>query len=469
MLIKLPILIGASFWFMASLSIVSAEPQNFQDWKQQQSEQFSQYRTEADKAFIRYLEAEWEAFGVYRGDIQDSTPKPATVPKVTEKGLSGKPTEQQVFVKSAGTPDQRPTGFFGHALEPLVLPVRQMKDLGAPNNIRLAKVWSDLSGVNHEQVIAQLRQQQSQLKLGDWGVMLLTQYHLEKQFDDINQRIAYTWFLLNRLGYDVRISYSDSSVFLLVPTTNKIYGRSFSEVDRKKYYMYPEAEKVRLFSYDKQSRQALAALDFSLSRLIKSSNAKDRLSVEFFLSAIESHEFHLEYDLGLSEFLATYPQIDLQWYFTVPPGDPAADSLLQQLRPLIADLDERAAINLLLRFTQKLFQYQTDDQQFGKEKYLLVDESLRYGINDCEDRSIFLAWLVSSLLGLDVIALDYPGHVALAIRTPTKSADAVVTYNGQKYVVADPTFINADLGMAMPAVARKEAIVIPVNYGSRSN
>jgi hypothetical protein len=99
---------------------------------------------------------------------------------------------------------------------------------------------------------------------------------------------------------------------------------------------------------------------------------------------------------------------------------------------------------------QKSFAYKTDDDQFGHEKYMLADETVFYPYSDCEDRAFFFAYLVKKLVGLDVIGLDYPGHVATAVNFSIDLPGDSVIRNGKKYLVCDPTYINANLGMAMP-------------------
>jgi hypothetical protein len=114
------------------------------------------------------------------------------------------------------------------------------------------------------------------------------------------------------------------------------------------------------------------------------------------------------------------------------------------------DMDEQQAVNFLLRFVQTSLKYETDEQQFGRENYLFPEETLFYPYSDCEDRAVLFAWLVESLLGLDVVGLDYPGHVAAAVKFNGHVAGDDVSHRGARYVVADPTYINAVSGMTMP-------------------
>ena len=125
-------------------------------------------------------------------------------------------------------------------------------------------------------------------------------------------------------------------------------------------------------------------------------------------------------------------------------------------------MDEQTAVNFLLRFVQTSLRYKTDEGQFGKENYLFPEETLHYPYSDCEDRSILFAWLVHTLLGMDVVGLDYPGHVATAVRFKGKVSGDAVMHNGKRYVVADPTYINASAGMAMPAFKKNKPGVIKI-------
>ena len=92
----------------------------------------------------------------------------------------------------------------------------------------------------------------------------------------------------------------------------------------------------------------------------------------------------------------------------------------------------------------------TDGKQFNKENYLLPIETLHYPYSDCEDRASLFSWLVEDLLGLDAVLLDYPGHIAAAVKfTKTPKGDTIY-HKGNTYTVTDPTYINASVGMAMP-------------------
>jgi hypothetical protein len=112
--------------------------------------------------------------------------------------------------------------------------------------------------------------------------------------------------------------------------------------------------------------------------------------------------------------------------------------------------DELKAANMLLNFVQTGFDYQTDSDQFGYERPLYPDETFFYPYCDCEDRSILFSCLVRELLGLDVVLLNYPNHIATAIHFNKDVKGDAVVIDGKTYIISDPTYINAPVGSCAP-------------------
>lgn len=134
--------------------------------------------------------------------------------------------------------------------------------------------------------------------------------------------------------------------------------------------------------------------------------------------------------------------------------------LMAQLKSQVGAADKHKAAGMLLDFVQKGFEYATDDEQFGYEKPFFVEELFYYPKCDCEDRSILYRHLVKSLLGLDVVLLDYPNHIATAVRFGDDIPGDYVNVGGVKYTVCDPTYIGAGIGKAMPQFRNTAAKVL---------
>jgi hypothetical protein len=105
---------------------------------------------------------------------------------------------------------------------------------------------------------------------------------------------------------------------------------------------------------------------------------------------------------------------------------------------------------MLLRFSQTAFGYKVDKELFGREKPMFPDEVLYYDYSNCKDRAILFAYLVRRLTGLEVVGLDYPGHISTAVRFRGNVPGDAVQVRRERFVICDPTYINANAGMCMP-------------------
>ena len=103
----------------------------------------------------------------------------------------------------------------------------------------------------------------------------------------------------------------------------------------------------------------------------------------------------------------------------------------------------------MLQFIQS-FAYATDNEQFGYEKPFFIEEILYYPKCDCEDRSIFYYFLVTKLLGNSVHLVSYPNHECTAVNFSQQLNVDSYIYQGKQYVICDPTYIGATIGMCMP-------------------
>ena len=55
-------------------------------------------------------------------------------------------------------------------------------------------------------------------------------------------------------------------------------------------------------------------------------------------------------------------------------------------------------------------------------------------------------------MNLDIVFLHYEGHLATAVAFDEDISGDHIKANGRKYLVCDPTYINAPIGMEMPDV-----------------
>lgn len=139
---------------------------------------------------------------------------------------------------------------------------------------------------------------------------------------------------------------------------------------------------------------------------------------------------------------------------------PRAAALYPPLRSAIEGCTQQEAANRLLNFVQTAFEYEYDDKVWGYDRPFFAEETLFYPYCDCEDRSILFSRLVRDLMGLDVVLVYYPGHLATAVAFTEDVAGDYLMVGGRKFVVCDPTFINAPVGRTIPDMNNAEACVL---------
>lgn len=94
------------------------------------------------------------------------------------------------------------------------------------------------------------------------------------------------------------------------------------------------------------------------------------------------------------------------------------------------------------------------------DRAFFAEETLFYPYCDCEDRFILFSRLVRDLLGLDVMLVYYPGHLATAVAFGEEVKGDCLLLDGRKFTVCDPTYIGAPVGRTMPGMDNAEATVI---------
>lgn len=453
---------------IASFSPVTWADISFQEWKQKQQQHFSEFKDARDQAFMSYLEQQWQEFALFKGKTQDNHPKPAKAPAKKHSVFSTTLLDHTLGDNKKpvleGPTLQLPEyiGFYGHHIPFTWVDMVTLSNLDHPDSDAIAAAWSTMGRSDYETSIESIKQIIQNYDMGDWATVEYINVLASAIYEQPNAQVLFSWFVLTKLGLDVRVAFTQSNLLLLMASTQNIYGKPFMEVQGRTYYMVGHSGSAgdQVFSYPQNKAYQNRSADLSFKRTVRVSQKIQMQSLQYVIDG-KRLTAELSYDLGKTAFYANYPQIDLEHYFRTQPSDTLGDSLAKALMPELSNAaNSREAANIILHFVQNAFVYQRDEDQFGEENYLLMDESFHYLQNDCEDRAVLTAWLMTSLLGLDVVGLDYPGHVALAVALPPQAGDWAARIHGKTYVMADPTYIGADIGMVMPEVEKKRPEII---------
>ncbi|MBN2423639.1 MAG: hypothetical protein JXR46_07035 [Calditrichaceae bacterium] len=449
----------------------SVAQESFKDWLKKDQQALQSYLEKEDKAFMEFLKKDWKAFQSMDGEKSDNKPKPKDIPiakpepvkEVTDRPvapvkikpipLAPKPKPKPLVQEITPKANIKFT-FFGVPVAFLLDKKPGINISGQINNQVISDSWAVLASSDAVKLIAGLKNYKHNLLLNDWGyIRLVHGLSSEIYKNKKNEQTLCAWFLLLKSGYDVRIAYKRDQIFLLISNENTIYNNQFVTISGHKYYFVsfegPLDLSGQVYTYEGNYEGSDKMFTMRMAAVPNLTNKIDQRKLAFDYNG-NSYSLIIKYNNDIVEYYKNYPQTDIGLYFSSPVSIAAQTTLLSELKPHVEGKSELEAVNLLLRFVQTSFDYKTDDVQFGKEKYLLPEETLFYPASDCEDRSILFSYLIKNLLGMDIVGLDYPGHIATAVKFKSDIIGEGVTYNGQRYIICDPTYINANAGMCMP-------------------
>lgn len=328
----------------------------------------------------------------------------------------------------------------------------------------VSETWRLLSSLGYDIIADDCLNYREQLDLNDWGFIELTKT-LAYAFmgEGTNEAVLMQAYLLVQSGYKTRLARSSNDkLVLMIPFTTVVYQYTYFWLDGEKYYLLDDdnnTETYYIFN-EKFTGEKTASLELNKEpRLFDEPTPKKTFSSSRYpdASAVVST------NRNLMEFYNSCP-VTSNW------GDYAKASLSRKvkrnlypaLKKQISGKSELEAANILLNFVQTAFDYKTDQEQFGYERPLFGDELFYYPYSDCEDRSILYSILVRDLLHLDVVLLNYPGHLATAVQFTEDVSGYYFMVNEKKYVLCDPTYIGAPVGDCMPQYVGVGAVIVEI-------
>ena len=463
-------------FFVTSVACAQDINNDFKTYRKEIMNNYQGFRKGIMDEYASFLDGVWKEFQVFRGLKRDETPKPVVVPTVEEVPVSLEPVivpEPMVNPKNDPTTPQleeptkpiipiKPTlaptlnfSFYGIKVSAIKLATHKLSSM---ESISVSTTWKEYQKEDSKEVINSLKLLSSSLGLNDWFTFELIRSYTNAllQSDFSSNKIVLQHFLLTHMGYDVRIARTNRQLLLLVPFKQKMYERSYLNINGYKYYIFQDNNNpvpnstLGIYTYELPNdayKGKFIDLVFK-KQCLKLNYGPDKTCT------LSDGKLHVTgtVNSGLIEMLRHYPQMDVLHYAESQVIPPFHRNIIEQLRPQISGMSQKMAANALLHFVQYAFDYATDGAQHGYEKPYFIEENFYYPKNDCEDRSVFYAFLVHNLLGIDVHLVQYPGHECTAINFANQSIDGDgYIYNGKVFTICDPTYIGASIGQCMPA------------------
>lgn len=452
-----------------SVEVFAQEDPNssFDKFRSEMLSNFQSFRKSVLDNYADFLDGIWKEYDRFRGLTRDDTPKPDTIPVAkdipeepvdvpTPDVLPQKLPDTVVLPPKPVIPPVLPKVKFQFCGAVWEAPKIEVVSLSRVEGKSLAKVWNIYKKNDVANIALSFQQLAFEEGFNDWFVfeMIKTYVNTLDNGSSADDRIMLQHFLLLNMGYDVRLSITDKgNLLLLVPFKQIVYARSYLNINGANYYIF-SGDNVNL---DDNTRFYSCVLPDSLDygkkmnllyhpgTYFQSGNLKKNLLTDGHIQ-VEGIV-----DVEIMEMVRHYPLMDIADYAMSTLMPSLRSDILRQVKPYLQGLSQQEAVQKLMHFMHYAFTYETDGDQHGYEKPYFVEENFYYAKNDCEDRSIFFAFLVRELLQMEVHLVFYPGHACTAIHFDDDNimGDGY-WYENKRYLICDPTYIGANIGMCMP-------------------
>lgn len=471
------------------------QTQRFDQFKEDKQAEYDAFRKRVNEEYANFMRQKWEAFPVHEADkpikeknvppvvYEDPKPKENLQPLTTPQPvIETKPIEIAVKPLVVVVPPPAPApdpiapvkpkeetykkvsvGYFGTIMT-VGFPTDDRLKLRALEEDAIADAWEELSDSRYDITVSTALNARKTNKLCDWAYMKMLQAVTEKQYGKTNEAVLAQAFLMTQSGYRIRLGMDETTLYMLVASQYDIFDKRYYVLEGTKFYNVNADKRVQMHITQARfgKEKALSLQMKQLPQLGSEPTPKRTLTSKKGVTSSAS------VNKNIIDFFNAYPQACIsgspttRWaaYANTPLEKSVKDMLYPPLKKTISGMNERDAVGILLNWVQTAFAYEYDDKVWGGDRAFFAQETLYYPYCDCEDRAILFSRLVRDLVGLDVVLLYYPGHLAAAVAFNDEVKGDWLKYNNRKYVVCDPTYINAGVGKTMPGMNNQEAQII---------
>jgi len=469
----------------ASLSAQNPFQAEFDKFVNDTRKEFNDFRNQCNKEFAEFLEAGLESFNSLKGIPQ---PEEKPVPPVIYDGKENDGENDSPIpfelIDSVPEPEPQPEPvspiqetpapiiedtWFHFSFYNTDFKVRANDDnrvaLKSLSPESIADFWLELSGEKFNNMLIDCLNIRSDYQLGDWAYLNFLDTFSNSFLGKPHESTLLTAFLYIQSGYKMRLALSpDNKPYLLYSSSSKIYNLNYYEVDGEAFYPFKcDEERLSIANYSFKDEQAMSLL------ITKPMDLKEDLSTSRLLTS-KKYEVssYCSVNKNLLDFYDGYPvsfsdnNFVTKWgvYANTPVSQCVRTRLYPQLKDAIDGKSEYEAVSILLDFVQTAFEYGMDDELWGGDRAFFAEETLYYPYCDCEDRSILFSHLVRDLVGLDVLLVYYPGHLATAVKFSGYEPGDYFSLKEGNFIVCDPTYIGAPVGETMPDMDNATAKVL---------
>jgi hypothetical protein len=320
---------------------------------------------------------------------------------------------------------------------------------GEITEAKIQDFYNHLNRGNYKPILNNLLAYKETHHLDDWFYYQLirkTVQQISPKEINYERYTLYKWFFLGKSGYDTQLAIGPNQLLFYVYSNDDVSDIPYIVLKERTYvclnnhdYIYANYQKDLIYPVSFKAFNNNQLFSYKVTQIPDFNSTNFREKTIAFDYKERSYHFEVKLNTDVQSLFKNYPIVDFESYFNIPLSRETYSSLIPTLKNNLKGLTQKQGVDYLMRFTRNAFKYESDKDNFGKEKRLSPEQTLFSDYSDCDDRAALFFYLVKEIYNLPMIALLYPSHITMAVKFDKSNRKHGIAYNGEEYYVCEPT------------------------------
>lgn len=318
----------------------------------------------------------------------------------------------------------------------------------------LSDAWKLLSSPRFNNTIRDCLELRHDYNMCDWAyISMLRAFASQWLGEGTNESVLLCAYIYCQSGYQMRLARKGDKLHILVASKQFIYNHYFAYIDGLEYFSIdniPVTDRLEVCMNTFMNESKLSL--FAQKKITLEMDAKSPKTISS--AAYKDLSFTISVNENLIHFYNDYPTSQIEdnqisrWamYANTPLDEDIKRQLYIPLKEKLSNYTIKEGVEAVLNLLQTGLPYEWDDVVWGDDRAFFAEETLFYPYCDCEDKSILFSRIIRDLYGLETLLVLYPEHMMTAIHFNEDIKGDYCMYNGEKFILCDPTWEGAPIG-----------------------
>ena len=325
-------------------------------------------------------------------------------------------------------------------------------DVNIRRERKIMEFYEGMEKENYQDLLKQFEDFKEKHELCDWLYYKFIRKTIEKMYEPVDHKrkdrlhTMAAWFYLSKLGYATKVGNAAMTyVFLYVKSDEELQKIPKYKDNDGHYYSITNFYRqlgtkrtvVRMFHY--QSKEIpTRTFRFQPKQMPNLAPKLAKRTIKF-KHLDQVHEWDLMLDTLPLEIMSHYPRMAQMDYLDIRFSKTNYDAIIPKFKELTKGMSKQEAIELIISFTRRGFQYKWDWNIYDDDMSMTAEELLFSEYSDHEDRTAMFYTLVKELVDVPMIVIShYNWDLTVGILLD-KPIGRPFEYNGKGYTICDPT------------------------------